>query len=138
MFQASIPFFLRKVDGDEVRTAARGVHAQTQADGKAVDDAAENADEERVVGDDAGRDDVGEYAGKHDHQARIQGELFADVTEPYVDRDHVEQKVDHGERQMKVQEAFREALNENGETGSSSGIKTAGLYEGVDVERHEQ
>ena len=129
---------LRKVDGDEVGAAARGIHAEAETDGKAVDDAAENADEQGVVGDDVGRKKIGEQTGEHDHEAGVERELLADVAEPYVDGYHVQQKVDRGEGEPDVQKALGEALNENGEAGGAAGIETSGLHEGVDVESHEQ
>lgn len=46
-----MPVFFRKINSKKVGTAAAGVTNQAEADGKPVDQSAENTDEQGVVGD---------------------------------------------------------------------------------------
>src|SRR5699024_6518239 len=51
---------LGEENGDKIRTAAGGVGKQAEADGTAIDNAAENADEQRVGSNFKSRQQVGE------------------------------------------------------------------------------
>ena len=68
---------LRQGDGDKVGAAAGHPHPQAQAAREAVDDPAKNADEQLVLRDGEGGDQVGEDAGHHNGQAGVQGEPLA-------------------------------------------------------------
>ena len=72
---------LGEENGDKIGAAAGGVCEQAQADGAAVDNAAENADEQRVRGNFQTGEEVGQNTGKDDHQTGISGKFFADVAE---------------------------------------------------------
>ena len=83
---------LREVDRDKIRAAAGSVRPKAQTDRKAVDDAAENTDQENVLGQRIGGNQVGEKAGQHDHDEGEQGELLPDKAKSDIDRDRVESR----------------------------------------------
>ena len=93
--------FFGKINGKEIGATAAGIADQTKADGKAVDQPSENADQQRIIGDRLCREQVSKHTGKKDHTTGTDGELLADKAEAYVNRNAVQQDIDHSVRDLK-------------------------------------
>ena len=59
-----------KIDGEKVGAAAAGVAHQAQGNGGAVDQAAENTDQQRIIGDGLGRYHIGQNTGEKKPHSR--------------------------------------------------------------------
>lgn len=124
----------RKVDGKDIGAAAAGVAHQAEGDGAAVDQAAENTDQQRIIGDGLGGDQVREHTGEKDHTAGADGKFFPHVAESHVDGEGVQQQVDHREGHGDVPEFFKDPLDEQGQTVEASGKHGARPDKGFDVD----
>ena len=101
-------------------------------------DTAEDADEQGVVGDGKGGQQVGEQVGEHDHQAGVKGILFADEPEAQIDGEGVEDDVDQGVGQFNVEPQFKHALQQQGQAGGAARIQPARADKRLDVDRHDE
>lgn len=86
-----VPVFLfQKIYGDKIRSAGGRSPDQAEADGCAVDQSAEHANQQDILGDGHGRNDIGEHAGGYNDQRRIDGEPLADSPETENRRNSVQ------------------------------------------------
>ena len=119
------PAFLRQINGNKVRSPGRGIDAQTHGDHKAVDQTAKNTDQQRVIREGNGRDQVGKKTCKQDHFAGKERELLSDISKSDVDRKGVEENVHQRVGDFHSQELLSDPLDQNGQAGRSAGIQAS-------------
>lgn len=130
--------FIGQVDSDKIRASGCGVHGKNHTDGCAVDDSAENADEQRVIGNEIRRKDVGQGAGKHDGKAGKPGEFLSDKFESDIDRKGVQKQVHNSIRKLNVKVAVKNALDENSQSSGASRIESSGADKDLNVHSHNE
>ena len=78
-----------------IRAAAGCPALQTEADGKAVDQAAEDTNQQHIIRNRHGREQVRQYTGQNDGQCGINSELLADFKETDGGGNGIEHKIDN-------------------------------------------
>ena len=131
------PLLVGEPQRDEVGAARCRVLPQAQTDRHTVEQAAENADEQRVIGDDIARQKVNKEVRRHDADEREHREFLPDIPQPDVERDRVQDHIDHRIRQLDVQVHLRHALDQDREPCRPARVEPAGVDERVNVERHD-
>ena len=129
---------LGQIDRDKIRAAAGRVRAKAEADRKSVYDAAEDTDQQDILGQGIGGDQIRQKAGEQDHEEREQRKLLSDILKPYVDREGVDQKVYGRIGKIDLKQKLCQPLGQNRETGRASRNKPSGVDERSYVGRHEK
>ncbi len=125
---------LRQGDGDKVGAAAGHPHPQAQAAREAVDDPAKNADEQLVLRDGEGGDQVGEDAGHHNGQAGVQGEPLAHQLKADEGGHGVQGQIDGAERQLHPAKLQGAPLDQAGNPGKAAGEQVARRHKAFQVD----
>ncbi len=102
---------LRKVDGNEIRSAAAGPGQQADADGHPVEDSAENADQQGVVCNGDIRQQIRQEAGQKHHIKRKDGEPLSDKPEPDIGRHDIQRQIDQRVRNRHMEKLASDPLN---------------------------
>lgn len=129
-------FLFGEVDSDKVRAAGGGVYGEHKADGRAVDNTAENTDEQRIVGNHIRREDVCQCTCEHNGQTGKPGKFFADEFKSDINRKSVQQQVHDCVRKFHVKVAAENALDQDGQSCSTSRIESSRTDENFDVHCH--
>lgn len=102
--------FFGKIDGDKICTAAAGIANQAQADAKAVNQSAENADKQRIVCNGLCRDNICQNTGENDDTAGTDGKSFADELEADANRDGIKENVNKRIRNLNAHKFHKDIL----------------------------
>lgn len=129
--------FLGEKNRDKIRSARGRIHGQTETGHKAVDDPAENADQQNVVCQRYRRYGVRHDTGENDHQAGIQRKFLSDKPESDIDRHDIQQQIDRRIRDKNAEIHFENALYQYGQPRSAARIQAACIDKGFDIHRHD-
>lgn len=130
--------FFKKIYGDEIRASGRSASDQTETDSSSVDQSAEYADQQDILSDRYRRNDIGEYTRCNDYERGVYREPLADEFKTERRRDGIEDQTDRRERQRYPEESLTYSLYQERHSVESAGIEAAGVYEALDVDRHDE
>ena len=126
-------FFLRQIDGDKIRSSGGRTRQQTETDSKTIDDASENTDQQDIRSNSNAWNQVRKYTGQYNTQTGVQGKFFSDKAETDVDRNGIQDHIDHRVGQSKSQIHLCPALDQQGKSCGTARIQTSGAYKGFDI-----
>lgn len=128
--------FFGKINGDKVSSTGAGVTDQAQADAETVDQSAEDADQQGIVGNRLAWDNIREDAGEYDYTAGTDGEFFSDKFQADEYGNGVQQYVNECVWNRDSHKGLEDVLDQQGESGKSAWEKTACAYKGFDIQCH--
>lgn len=129
---------LAEVDGDKIRTTSGRIYTQAEADDHAVDDTAEDGDQQGVIGDYVRRHHISEKAGQENHDQREEGELLSDEAETDIDRDRIQQDIDRRVWNLMWQIHLADTLDQDRQSRRTAWIESTGTDKCFDIDRHQE
>lgn len=114
--------------GNEVRSSRTSSCRQSQCDGKAPDQTAEQNVHEHIIEEGFKIQDFQQEGHQEKLDSRQQDKPFGDGSVTESSHRHIQQNDQHGRRQIQPQQAA-DAVNEQGNTGKSTGNQVAGCHE---------
>ena len=124
-----------KINGDEIGSSGTGISDQAQRNDHAVDQPAEDTDQQGIIGDGLRRDQVGEDTRQQNNYTGAHGKFQTDEFQTDKNRDRVQGEVDHRIGNLYPGEFPENALDQKGDSVKASGDQPSGIDKGVDVYR---
>ena len=129
--------FVGQKNGNKIRSSACGSYLQAHTDRQSVYHSSENTDQKNIICDCIYGKNIRQDTGKYDHQTGISCKFFSNKPKSYIYRNRIQNQVNKRVRNRYMKKQFCHALDQNGKSCNSTGIKVPRPHKGFNVHCHD-